>query len=739
MGSKRGSGTAQVEGRIVQEWKRYAARQAGDAQRVASGACYLETRPCAFEARPDFESRFLQDCVHCARLQAAIERHAPAPAGSSGALPTLPLLLRLVEQEGLGRGGAASALDEERYRTAAVLFRGLPLIHAALDPDRVARLLLAAIATGFPEIVDTLLLLRVTPDGSGLSLAAAFRRADLEGSLPALASVLDLEALEAGQGFDGPVFDRLRERALPLDADRDLLADAVLDGRTAVVPNPERELRLPTLLIDHLPPGSAAILPVFGRDRVLGVLVVSAAPGAVGWDGEPLELLGAIAAQAGIALEANSLLDLSRRRGAALPALLQGVRTLGEPGLDARRRAEVALHTLRAATYARGGVAWSRDEAGAFEVAATSGLDPTDTHDLAAAGQALRQWMEADARPVAITQPSEDPRLAGSVPDEWRTALVAPLLEEGRVTGAVLVYDKAGAGPGGTHPFDSEDTHIGELWQRIAALATDRVAHAGAVRARDRRVEELEAQLRHAEKLAVVGERGIQMAQDIRTPVAAIASFARRVLRALGAEDSNREYLEVIAKESERLERLLGEQVALAQLTQPRLKLESLNTLVQSVLEGQSEDLVRRRVRLLKRLAPDVPPLLLDAEKMRQVLNNVLSYALQSVPSGGRLRVETRLAPGVAHIEIAHDGPKTAGEALDRLFVPFSSSRRTGAGIGLAMAYQIVREHGGEIRARSEGDWSSIVTVYLPVRENQDRRRRPDRRGGRSERRRRLA
>ncbi len=739
MAAKRGPGAAQVEERIIQEWKRYAARQAGDAQRVASGACYLEARPCAFEPRPDFETRFLQDCVHCARLQAAIERHAPAPAGSSGVLPTLPLLLRLVEQEGSDRGAAAATQEEDRSRTAAVLFRGLPLLHAALDPERVARLLLSAIATGFPETVDTLLFLRVTPDAAGLSLAAAFRRADLEGPLPALASVLDLEALEAGEGFDGAAFDGLREQAFPLSEDRDLLADAVLDGRTAVVPNPERELRLPTLLVDHLPPGPAAILPVFGRDRVIGVLVVSAAPGTAGWEGEPMELLGAIAAQAGIALEANSLLDLARRRGATLPALLQGAQAIAEPGTDARRRAEVALHTLRAATYARGGVAWSRDEGGALEVAATSGLDPADTHDLAAAGQALLQWIEADTRPTAIAGPSEDPRLAGSVPDEWRTALVTPLLEEGRVTGAVLVCDKAGTGPGGIQPFDAEDAHVGELWQRIASLATNRVAHAETMRARDRRVEELEAQLRHAEKLAVVGERSIQMAQDIRTPAAAITSFARRVLRALSAEDPNREYLEVIAKEGERLERLLGEQVALAQLTQPRLKLENVNTLVQSALEGQSEELVRRRVRLLKRLAPDVPPLLIDAEKMRQVLNNILSYALQSVPSGGRLRVETRLAPGVAQIEIAHDGPKSAGEVLDRLFVPFSASRRAGAGIGLAMAYQIVREHGGEIRARSEGDWTSIVTVFLPVRENQDRRRKPDRRGGRSERRRRLA
>jgi len=67
-----------------------------------------------------------------------------------------------------------------------------------------------------------------------------------------------------------------------------------------------------------------------------------------------------------------------------------------------------------------------------------------------------------------------------------------------------------------------------------------------------------------------------------------------------------------------------------------------------------------------------VPSLLLDGEKMRHVLLHILQYALQQVPSGGRVRVETRTGTGHVQAEIAHDGPKVAGEVLDRLFVPFS-------------------------------------------------------------------
>lgn len=175
MAQKRASARAQLEEQILAEWKRYAGRQVGGPERVAAGSCYLNSRPCPFETRETFEARFVQDCVHCARLQGAVERLAPVPAGSSGVLPTLGLLFRLAEE-----AATAAPAEDVRYRAAAVLFRSLPLIHTAFDSDRVARLLLAGIATGFSETVDTLLFFRVTPDGAGLNLAASFRSADLD-------------------------------------------------------------------------------------------------------------------------------------------------------------------------------------------------------------------------------------------------------------------------------------------------------------------------------------------------------------------------------------------------------------------------------------------------------------------------------------------------------------------------------------------------------------------------------
>ncbi len=741
MGAKRASGTARLEDLMLLAWKRYADRKAQGANRVAQGACYMESRPCPFEARADFETRFSQDCVHCARVQGAVERVQPAPPGASGVIPTLGLLFHLLEDETrLARLEQVDGLEEEeaRSRTAGFLFRSIPLMHGALAPDRIARLLLAAIGGAFADVADTILLFRLTADGNGAQLAASYRRADRTAPDAAFRGYLDLDTFESEGGFDGEVFDRLREETIPLDQDRDLFADAVFDGRASLIANPRRELRLPGRVSDSLPEGPAAVLPVFGREKVLGVLVVSQGAGYSGWTADQIELLSAITAQAGIALEGNTVLDLVRRRGAALQSAVDLCRAAAQPSRE-EARAEFALKALLPATHASGGVAWTCGVSGAPEIAHVHAVDPGATQDLDRLGAWLIQWFEADPKPLSVEGVSLDPRLAGFVPEDWRGVLAVPIREGNGICGALLVFNKSGGKQDAPAAFDADDAQVAELITSVTSLANIHSSHEESLRSKDRRLHEVEAQLRHAEKLAVVGERGVQVAQDIRNPVAAITGFAKRVLKSLPANDENREFLEIILRETERLERVLTEQVALAQMTRPRLKLENMNALVQEVLQSQAEDLVRRRVRLLKRLAPDVPALLLDNEKMRQVLANVLSYALHSVPSGGRLRVETRAAQGAVQAEIAHDGPKVAGEVLDRLFVPFSTSRRYGAGVGLAMAYQIVREHGGEIRARSEGDWSSIVTIYLPTRDNEDRRNKPDRREGRSERRRRLA
>jgi nitrogen-specific signal transduction histidine kinase len=114
----------------------------------------------------------------------------------------------------------------------------------------------------------------------------------------------------------------------------------------------------------------------------------------------------------------------------------------------------------------------------------------------------------------------------------------------------------------------------------------------------------------------------------------------------------------------------------------------------------------------------------------------MLESALEAVSVGGRIRIESRRLGTSVLLELAHDGPRAPGELLEQVFVPFASQRPGGPAVGLGVAQQIVREHGGEIRVRSDGEWGTVFSLSLPVHENQDRRRaEADRRRARGERR----
>jgi signal transduction histidine kinase len=289
--------------------------------------------------------------------------------------------------------------------------------------------------------------------------------------------------------------------------------------------------------------------------------------------------------------------------------------------------------------------------------------------------------------------------------------------------------------PGG---FDRDDARFVEA---LAGVLGGVLAQAGLserVRQAEARLGETRKQLATVERMAALGELAARAAHEVKNPLASIGGFARRVHKGLAEDDPHREYLEIILREADRIERLLAEQLQFVRLSRPRLAIESVNQIIATVLGQRTEPLSRKRVRLLKKLAPDVPTLLLDAEKIQQVVANMLDSALGNVPGNGRLRVETRRAQGFVVVEIAGEGPPLAGDMLEQLFVPFAASKKSGESVGLALAQQVVQSHGGEIRVRSEGDWGVIFSFTLPVGENEDRRRANERRGVRNDRRNRF-
>ncbi len=428
----------------------------------------------------------------------------------------------------------------------------------------------------------------------------------------------------------------------------------------------------------------------------------------------------ALAEAARLAGRALEWRDTARRRGAQRTALAE----LAGAVAGARHLVEGLRNGARAALQGSGttGAAVWRQEAGSpLRLEVTAG-GFAERESLARALQPLAESVVESRRERLLEGPVADPALPPEAAARFARVACLPIAAQDRVLGALAVFDGAEV-PRARAAFDVEDDEFLRAAADALAVLLEAARAAEALRSREQQVRELRARSRRRERLASLGELSSQLLQEARHPLASVAAFARRAHRELAADDPQREYLEIVIRESEKLERVLGEALDAAALESPRFRLESLNAVVQEVLPGVGERLVRRRVRLLKRLDPDAPRLLLDADRIRQVLRNVLEHAVDAVPIGGRVKVESRTVRDHAVVEIAFDARRDPGSLLEQLYVPFAPGARDAhAGPGLAVADQIVREHGGEIRVRSDADWGASVVLTIPIRANGDRR-----------------
>ena len=428
-----------------------------------------------------------------------------------------------------------------------------------------------------------------------------------------------------------------------------------------------------------------------------------------------IEELGLHAAAASGRIQAEARAGLGRRY---LDALVEVDREI----LGATRLDEVIRFALRTAVERAGaawGAAWLHDPAvERLRLSATFGGGVPDFEErLGRMGdQALRALRSHG--PVRGTESG-----GGSA------FLCAPMIAFDEPLGAIALVGRRGG-----RAFGGDEEAFLRTLASQCALATRNAQLCDRERDALRRLEETQAMLMQTERLAALGELSAKVAHEIRNPLSAIGGFARRIEKALPETDPNASYAAIITREIRRLETILTEQLEFARAPKPRLAVIDLNDTVRETITLIREETERGGVEILESYESRIPGMLLDADRVKQVVLNILKNAAASTREGQRIRVRTRASEGWAQVEIANNGERLTGDILEQLFVPFATGRNQGSGLGLAVADQIVKEHGGEIRVRSDEEWSVVFTVSFPIRQNQDKRRNPERRRGRDRR-----
>jgi signal transduction histidine kinase len=238
------------------------------------------------------------------------------------------------------------------------------------------------------------------------------------------------------------------------------------------------------------------------------------------------------------------------------------------------------------------------------------------------------------------------------------------------------------------------------------------------------------AQLRHADRLATVGRLAAGLAHELGTPLNVVLARAKQVVAGTLPPDETRDKARIIVEQVERMTRLIRQLLDFARkrdLQSTDVDLRPLITRAVSLV-----DPIARKQSVSLQVSPDATPLrcCVDPEQMTQVVLNLVMNAVQASPSGevvavtlGRGRAvppseDGRSELACTRIEVRDHGSGIAPEALPRIFEPFFTTKGVGegTGLGLSVAYGIVKDHGGWMEVASHPGEGSTFTVWLPDR-----------------------
>ena len=222
----------------------------------------------------------------------------------------------------------------------------------------------------------------------------------------------------------------------------------------------------------------------------------------------------------------------------------------------------------------------------------------------------------------------------------------------------------------------------------------------------------LERQIRQKEQMAAIGVMSAGIAHEIRNPLASIAGSFNLLQSDLDLDPDQRQLVEIITRETERLNRTINEFLAYARPVAPRrvpVDLSGLITETVKLMRNSPELKESHRIETrLRSVRAGV-----DENMMRQVFYNLASNAFKAMPDGGVLTIALEVRNGNAQIRFEDTGVGLAEDEVKKLFVPFHSSFRNGTGLGLPIVYQIITAHNGTISVKSRKGAGTMFVIDL--------------------------
>jgi signal transduction histidine kinase len=230
---------------------------------------------------------------------------------------------------------------------------------------------------------------------------------------------------------------------------------------------------------------------------------------------------------------------------------------------------------------------------------------------------------------------------------------------------------------------------------------------------------ELEEQLRHAERLATIGQLSASIAHELNEPLGNILGFAQLAKKSQGLPRQAELDIEKILTASLNAREIVKKLLIFSRKLPPRKTKINLNQLVKETLLFFESRFSQEGIDIQQLLSPDLPEILADPAQLNQVMVNLIINASQAMKPGGRLTVQTFGSKETISLIIEDTGVGMSEEVMEKIFTPFFTTKSVGqgTGLGLSVVHGIVTSHGGFIKVESKPNRGSRFEIQLPVKE----------------------
>ena len=241
-----------------------------------------------------------------------------------------------------------------------------------------------------------------------------------------------------------------------------------------------------------------------------------------------------------------------------------------------------------------------------------------------------------------------------------------------------------------------------------------------AYRSSQSEIKELKQEVLRSQRLAAIGRLAAGVAHEIRNPLSSIKGFATYFKERYKDDKEDQEIAGIMIQEVERLNRVIGQLLEFSRPLVVQPKPVSVGELFDKSLMMIEEDARRKGIKVIKSVPPPSEQIIIDGDRLKQVLLNLYLNAIEAMAEGGELRVAARVEDEMLQIQVADNGRGIDPDEIGAIFDPYYTTKSSGTGLGLAIVHKIIEACDGQISVQSEVGSGTEFSLRIPVNHQGD-------------------